>query len=133
MSSNNENGLTEEDMFHAVKGILLKRNDLNKIRAELRTKITEILREHDEDSLVTILHSNDPLAIKKPNVILNKLILQYFTWYGYSYAAEVFSVEAGINHSEVDCLDIMSTMKNIDLDKDLPILLNIIMSLLIDA
>lgn len=135
-----EPNLEEADLQRAIKSMLIKRNDFGKIRAELRSKIIEILREKDKDSLNTVVHTIDPNANTNPQTILNKLILQYFSWFGYKYAAEVFSTESGINQTEVDCSDIVSqinlktdeTRNGGDTDRDLPILLNILIKMMID-
>lgn len=138
--------LKEADLQRAIKSMLIKRNDFSKIRAELRSKIIEILREKDVDSLNTAIHTNDSNANTKPQTILNKLILQYFSWFGYKYASEVFSTESGVNQTEVDCSDIVSQINmkmdkqgkeesskgNGCNDKDMPILLNIIINMMID-
>lgn len=140
--------VSEDNLQRAIKSVLTKRNEFNKIRAELRSKIIEIFRENDEDSLNPVVHTNDPNSNNKPQNILNKLILQYFSWFGYKYAAEVFSVESGINQTEIDCSDIVSrinlskeTEKKTDDEndgfddkdnKDLPILLNLIIKMMID-
>lgn len=137
-----EESLSEVELQRAIKSMLIKRNEFTKIRAELRCKIIEILRENEQDSLNVAVHSNDPHSNTKPQTILNKLILQYFSWFGFNYAAEVFSVESGINHTEIDCSDIVAQFnlsnrktgneKNDDKDKDLPILLQLIIKMMID-
>lgn len=137
---NKKESLSESELQLAIKSILLKRNEFNKIRAEIRSKVIEILRENDEDSLHTAIPINDQNSNKKPQSILNKLILQYFSWFGYKYAAEVFSVESGINQTEIDCFDIISQFnldkggddEKISMRTDLPILLSLIIKKMID-
>lgn len=131
--------VSEADLQRAIKSMLIKRNDFDKIRAEMRTKIIEILRE--KDPVPAIPAATDPHERTKPQTVLNKLILQYFSWFGYKYAAEVFATESGVNQTEVDCSDVVSLIttttkdgnaKNAEQDRDLPILLNIIINMMID-
>lgn len=125
MSNSTSTNLTEPTGFdeahfsNAIKEILLKRNDLHHIQLELKTKMKDALQNQES-----------PQVMPKPRdiVMLEKLILEYLDWFGYKYAVEAFSLESGtsLNFSRAE----LNRIKIDKIDKDVPILLQVIMNMM---
>lgn len=95
-SDNSQNGddLDEVQVFNAIKNILIKRNDLNRMRAELRSNIVRIL--HEQEPIVDQLPNFDGVVEKKKaqNFII-AMMAEYLDWCGYKYASDILSLESG--------------------------------------
>lgn len=107
----NENHFSE-----AIKKILLKRNDLHHVQATLKSILRDTLQGKS---------CQPNLAKPKDIQMLEKLILEYLEWFGFKYTGETFAIESETapKFSQAE----MNRLKLQEVDKDVPILLQVIM------
>lgn len=127
------NELAEPQVYNAIKTILIKRNDLNKIKAELRSKIVQILHEQEP----TVEHQ--PIftgGIERKNLqnLMNAMMLEYLEWTGYKYTLDIFSLESGVQVVENGQKENWRKVFKLEnCDGSLPALAEIVINSLIDA
>ncbi|XP_073942425.1 LOW QUALITY PROTEIN: centrosomal protein 20 [Choristoneura fumiferana] len=86
---------SERELLDAIKKLLKKSGHLDKIQAETRAKVTELLKERQEGGAGARGAEGPPPPA--PEVLLvNELIREYLEWNGYLYTAAVLSSEAGL-------------------------------------
>ena len=76
-----------EQLKSSLKETLINRGVLNKIKAQMRQEIFNII-DNDQDSKPNLT---------KENLIINELIKEYFKYNNYNYALNVFQSETGQN------------------------------------
>lgn len=93
-SSENDIELNESQVFNAIRSILIKNNELNRMRAELRTRVIQILHEHEPtvNQLPNFGGSVDKNRVQK---FVIAMMSEYLNWCGYKYSAEVLAMESG--------------------------------------
>ncbi|KAL0832982.1 hypothetical protein ABMA28_001106 [Loxostege sticticalis] len=92
----NENRLaSEHELLGAIKDLLKKSGHLNKLQAEMRAKVTEVLQERQFS-----IHAGEKKAlIPAPTdevLLVNELVREYLEWNGYLYTASVMTSEAAM-------------------------------------
>lgn len=112
-----------------VIDVLEKNGELNKIRSMMRSSILKVIRGQTADNIPIVEKIKHEESA--PLQTLNKLILEYFYWFGYQYSIEMFSSETGVFNPE--CPNRMDLERCIggggDRNKNIPILLEIILKL----
>ncbi|XP_048007478.1 centrosomal protein 20-like [Leguminivora glycinivorella] len=86
---------SEKDLLGAIKKLLKKSGHLDKIQAETRAKVTEILQERQE-YLDTGTQRPSAPAPTDAVLLTNELVLEYLQWNGYLYTASVMVSEAAM-------------------------------------
>ena len=94
-----------EELKSSLKEEMIKRGILNKIKAEMRQEIYNIL-DNDNDN-------EQKPNLTKENFIINELIKEYFDYNDYNYPSKVFQSETG---------QIKNELKRDDLAKELNII-----------
>ena len=94
-----------EELKSSLKEEMIKRGILNKIKAEMRQEIYNIL-DNDNDN-------EQKPNLTKENFIINELIKEYFDYNDYNYSSKVFQSETG---------QIKNELKRDDLAKELNII-----------
>ena len=94
-----------EELKSSLKDEMIKRGILNKIKAEMRQEIYNIL-DNDNDN-------EQKPNLTKENFIINELIKEYFDYNDYNYSSKVFQSETG---------QIKNELKRDDLAKELNII-----------
>ena len=94
-----------EELKLSLKEEMIKRGILNKIKAEMRQEIYNIL-DNDNDN-------EQKPNLTKENFIINELIKEYFDYNDYNYSSKVFQSETG---------QIKNELKRDDLAKELNII-----------
>ncbi|XP_004922885.1 centrosomal protein 20 [Bombyx mori] len=86
----NENkSFSEKEMLIVIKELLKRDGYLNKLSAEVRAKVTEILQERQNST-----QKNPPPVPNEEVSLINHLVLEYLEWNGYLYTAAVMASEA---------------------------------------
>lgn len=91
---------TESDLLNSIKDSLTKQGTINKINAELRAGILNILNRSE--------NTTSSPQIPQETRLINELIREYLTWNGYIYSEQVLSAETGQN-SERLTRDVLTT------------------------
>ena len=94
-----------DELKLSLKEEMIKRGILNKIKAEMRQEIYNIL-DNDNDN-------EQKPNLTKENFIINELIKEYFDYNDYNYSSKVFQSETG---------QIKNELKRDDLAKELNII-----------
>ena len=110
-----------EQLKSSLKETLINRGVLNKIKAQMRQEIFNII-DNDKDSKPNLT---------KENLIINELIKEYFKYNNYNYALNVFQSETGQNKIIFNREDITKELNIIEGEnnKNKPILYSIISGL----
>ena len=110
-----------EQLKSSLKETLINRGVLNKIKAQMRQEIFNII-DNDQDSKPNLT---------KENLIINELIKEYFKYNNYNYALNVFQSETGQNKIIFNREDITKELNIIEGEnnKNKPILYSIISDL----
>ena len=110
-----------EQLKSSLKETLINRGVLNKIKAQMRQEIFNII-DNDKDSKPNLT---------KENLIINELIKEYFKYNNYNYALNVFQSETGQNKLIFNREDITKELNIIEGEnnKNKPILYSIISGL----
>ena len=110
-----------EQLKSSLKETLINRGVLNKIKAQMRQEIFNII-DNDQDSKPNLT---------KENLIINELIKEYFKYNNYNYALNVFQSETGQNKIIFNREDITKELNIIEGEnnKNKPILYSIISGL----
>lgn len=112
-------GFDETTITEAIGKILLKRNELHDIQMQLKKKLCEVFKGKSPVVTAKTLDAS----------IIDKLILEYFDWFGYRYTMETFTVESGTTKAGFSTRELIR-MKDNNLDKEFPLLLQAVMELL---
>ncbi|XP_063360772.1 centrosomal protein 20-like [Cydia amplana] len=86
---------SEKDLLDAIKKLLKNSGHLDKIQAETRAKVTEILQERQEYMGSGTQRPSAP-APTDAVLLTNELVLEYLQWNGYLYTASVMESEAAM-------------------------------------
>lgn len=68
-------------MLLAIKGTLESDGSLNKFKAEMRTKVMNVLNAESNP---------ETPELPKEMVLINEIIREYLTWSGYKYTKSIF-------------------------------------------
>lgn len=115
----------EKELKDFIKKTLEANGELTNIRAALRLKTMNVLRKSKKTPMTNFTAHH----FQKLNC-LNDLILEYFRWIGFSYSAEIFSAEIGRDSIVADRHYLEEQLPEITIDKDVPILINLLKSFL---
>ncbi|KAM3967312.1 centrosomal protein 20 [Aphomia sociella] len=115
---------SEKELTDAIKDLLKKNGHLNKLQAEMRAKVTEVLQERQ------VLNSSDRSAPPPTEEVLlvNELVREYLEWNGYLYTASVMASEAAMPNDKKSRALLCSEVGVRDDEKSsaLPLLSNIV-------
>ncbi|CAG9794963.1 unnamed protein product [Diatraea saccharalis] len=124
MNENKAN--SEKELLVAIKDLLKKSGHLNKLQAEMRAKVTEVLQEkqlssHDDKN------ADVPIATDEV-LLVNELVREYLEWNGYLYTASVLASEAALPKDKKCRTDLCTEVGVRDDEKSaaLPLLSNIV-------
>ncbi|KAJ2952009.1 hypothetical protein O0L34_g4270 [Tuta absoluta] len=120
---NNENILaSEKALLKAIKNLLNKGGHLNKLRAEVRANITDVLQQRQ----ATV--SNKPPPMTAEGLVVNELVREYLEWNGYLYTSSVMSSEAAMSQEKKSRADLCAAIgvKDDERSSALPLLTNIV-------
>lgn len=116
-----------------IKKSLDENGELNKIRAALRSKILNLMRDGDKSMSFTNFTANQFGNFN----FINELILEYFRYIGFNYSHEIFAAEVGMDVKECDEMERrvqleknIEKLSPIEINKDVPLLLNLLKSYL---
>ncbi|KAG6453579.1 centrosomal protein 20 [Manduca sexta] len=121
----NENKpISEKELLAAIKDLLKKNGHLNKLTAEMRAKVTEILQQRQTSGD----KKSGPPALSEEVLLVNELVREYLEWNGYLYTASVMASEAAMpvnkrTRSEL-CTDV--GVRDDEKSSALPLLSNIV-------
>lgn len=111
----------EKMLLDLVRNTLENSRELSKTRCEMRMKVLEVIRGGEK------LPINEQIPDRQATTqFMNNLILEYMQWYGYQYTIEMFCTETGCKPLARDYLESKINAPEL-LDKDLPLLLEIVM------
>ncbi|XP_031767624.2 centrosomal protein 20-like, partial [Galleria mellonella] len=116
---------SEKELIDAIKDLLKKNGHLNKLQAEMRAKVTEVLQERQ------VLNSGDRRSAPPPTeevLLVNELVREYLEWNGYLYTASVMASEAAMPNEKKTRSQLCSEVGVRDDEKSsaLPLLSNIV-------
>lgn len=115
----------EEKIIENIKKQLAESEVMNKIKADLRKNVLNIIRGKDIEKP---LSGEASTSIDSPVVLMNHLILDYFTWMCYEYSSDMLKVECGIKN-KIDRKKLKSKFKKLETSNDkTPILLEIMLN-----
>lgn len=81
-----------EDQFaQVVENALTENGELQKLKASMRAMILNVIRDGDQSAIVRVKERNRNPAAD----LVNQMIMDYFHWYGFQYAIEMFAAESG--------------------------------------
>ena len=116
----------EDLLFATVKDCLEKSQEMDKMRANVRSKVLNVVRGTGPMNK----QPNENQSVK----LLNQLIMEYLNWQEYKYTAEIFTAEASTTQDTMRGLLAKAINKENDftlsLDEDMPILLEIVLKLM---
>lgn len=99
---------------------------MKKIESEVRTMVLNEIRGGDKSPLSLLPGKNE----NSPTQIVNNLILEYLEWMNFQYTKETFVKESGVENSPSRVLiEAQVGVKDINFDKDLPLLMTLIMKM----
>ena len=112
-----------EELKSSLKEEMIKRGILNKIKAEMRQEIYNIL-DNDNDN-------DQKPNLTKENFIINELIKEYFDYNDYNYSSKVFQSETGQIKNELKRDDLAKELNIIEAEnnKNKPLLYSIFFGL----
>ncbi|XP_078042178.1 centrosomal protein 20 isoform X1 [Augochlora pura] len=87
---------TEKDLINAVRESLMNHGELSRIKAEMHTKIIQILDNSSNGSKQKLPKPTQDIAL------LNELIREYLDWMGYKYSSTVFISECNLSKHPPD-------------------------------
>ncbi|RVE48113.1 hypothetical protein evm_007300 [Chilo suppressalis] len=124
MNDNKAN--SENELLVAIKDLLKRSGHLNKLQAEMRAKVTEVLQERQLSS-----HADKKSVIPQPTdeiLLVNELVREYLEWNGYLYTASVLASEAALPNEKKCRGDLCTEVGVRDDEKSaaLPLLSNIV-------
>lgn len=84
--------LCREDQFaQVVQRTLTESGELQRVKASMRAMILNVIRAGDRSAIVKVKERNRNPAAD----LVNQMIMDYFHWYGFQYAIEMFATESG--------------------------------------
>lgn len=128
----------EADLKNLIKKSLDENGEMDKIRAALRSKILNVIRDGDK----SIKFSNFVEKRWTKYDFLHDLVLEYFRWMGFHYSAEIFAAEIGVQEADESGKESQRTRLEKKLEKcraidstqinqELPLLLSLLKDLLL--
>ncbi|XP_076652192.1 centrosomal protein 20 isoform X1 [Halictus rubicundus] len=86
----------EKDLINAVRESLMDGGELSRMKAEMRTKIIQILDNSNNGGKQKLPKPTQDIAL------LNELIREYLDWMGYKYSSTVFMSECNLSKQPPD-------------------------------
>ncbi|CAH1647249.1 unnamed protein product [Spodoptera littoralis] len=119
----NEKAISEKELLTAIKDLLKKNGYLNKINAEVRAQVTELLQRRQTAGADTA-----PPTPTEEVLLVNELVREYLEWNGYLYTASVLVSEAAMPKDKRSRADLCTEVGVRDDEKSsaLPLLSNIV-------
>lgn len=118
----------EQKLIDMIRKELDKRDILKKMKAEMRAEVLQFVR-FGEKSPLNEAPSED---LKSPTCLMNQLIMEYFDWMNFHYSSGMLSSESGITkRPNRKTLEEKFKLQN-GFDKELPLLLNMMMRFMKD-
>ncbi|CAH0703021.1 unnamed protein product [Spodoptera exigua] len=119
----NEKAITEKELLTAIKDLLKKNGYLNKINAEVRAQVTELLQRQQTAGAETT-----PPTPSEEVLLVNELVREYLEWNGYLYTASVLVSEAAMPKDKKSRTELCTEVGVRDDEKSsaLPLLSNIV-------
>ncbi|CAB3221788.1 unnamed protein product [Arctia plantaginis] len=115
--------ISERELLTAIKDLLKKNGLLNKINAEVRAQVTELLQDRQTGGTVTLAPTPTDEVL-----LVNELVREYLEWNGYLYTASVMTSEAAMPKDKRSRADLCAEVGVKDDEKSsaLPLLSNIV-------
>ncbi|XP_075972063.1 centrosomal protein 20 [Anticarsia gemmatalis] len=115
--------ISEKDLLVAIKDLLKKNGHLNKINAEVRAQVTELLQDRQAGGAVTSAPTPTDEVL-----LVNELVREYLEWNGYLYTTSVMMSEAAMPKDKKSRADLCAEVGVKDDEKSsaLPLLSNIV-------
>ncbi|XP_031829672.1 centrosomal protein 20 [Nomia melanderi] len=113
---------TEKDLINAVRESLVRTGELSRMKAEMHTKIIQILDNSNSGN-------KQKLPIPPQDItLLNELIRNYLDWMGYKYSSTVFISECNLPKQPPDRFLITQSLRVTEDDngRELPLLCSIL-------
>lgn len=86
----------ENKLLASFRNELIKNKSLSKMKAEMRTKIIDFIRNGDKSPINNVeLESQH-----SPTSIMNHLIVEYFQWMKYHFSKDMLEAEANSNNTQ---------------------------------
>ena len=94
---------SEKDLCQTVTQSLRENGFLNKMSAEVRKEILDVLKNEQQN------HQSSP-ALSTENFIINELIKEYLEWNNLNQTSDVLSLESGQPKQRVSRADLENTI-----------------------
>ncbi|EFN87377.1 lisH domain-containing protein FOPNL [Harpegnathos saltator] len=113
---------TEKDFVNAVKESLKADGDLDRIKAEMRTKVIKLLDCSSKESKSKIVKPSHDI------IFINELVREYLDWMGYKYSSTVFIAECDLPKYPLDRAFLTQGLgvKDNERSKNLPLLCSLV-------
>ncbi|CAG9134120.1 hypothetical protein JYU34_006954 [Plutella xylostella] len=118
---------SEQDFITAIKDLLRSEGHLDKIQAQMRSKVIEAIK-HKQEGLTPNGKNTQPPSPSEEVLLINEIIREYLEWNGYLYTASVLASEAGMPKEKSSRAELCSNVGVRDDESSiaLPLLSNII-------
>ena len=94
---------SEKDLYKSVKESLKEKGFLDKMSAEVRTEILQVLKGEQR-------RHNPPAELSTDNFVINELIKEYLEWNHYNQTSDVLSLETGQPRQRISRDDLENTI-----------------------